>query len=74
MKQHITMFDREYPKDKQAEGIAISEAVAFGHCNKCGALKQCSKDVNFQFPVFAWCQQRKSQILKAWLQQPAEEE
>lgn len=63
---HITMFDRPYPVEKQAEGIAISEAVATGKCNSCGFLRQCESDDRFQFPPLAWCQQRKWQILKEW--------
>lgn len=30
---HITMFDRPYPAEKQAEGIAISQAIVGGHWN-----------------------------------------
>lgn len=63
---HITMFDREYPADKQAEGIAIQEAVAEGHCDKCGFLLKCSTDDSFRPPVFAWCFRRKNEILKSW--------
>lgn len=63
---HITMFDREYPPEVQAEGIAISEAVAKGHCNCCGFLSVCSTDDNFRPPIFAWCSRRKSEILKDW--------
>lgn len=66
MKSNVTIFDREYPREKQAEGIAISEAVAYGKCDKCAFLKQCQTDSNFQFHVFAWCHQRKHQIMKEW--------
>lgn len=66
MEKHITVFDRAYPREKQAEGLAISEASASGRCEKCAFLKQCARDSNFEFPVFAWCQQRKHQILKSW--------
>lgn len=61
---HVTMFDQEYPVDKQAEGIAIQEAVVEGHCDKCGFLSQCSTDDSFRPPVFAWCFRRKKEILK----------
>lgn len=64
--QHITMFDRDYPMDKQAEGVAIQAAVAEGKCNKCGFLAKCSTDESFRPPVFAWCFQRKEQILMTW--------
>ena len=40
--KHITMFDRQYTPEKQAEGLAISQAIVYGHCDKCGFLSQCS--------------------------------
>lgn len=61
---HITMFDRPYPPEKQAEGLAISQAIVDGHCYKCGFFHQCSTQDDFQFPVFAWCMKRKAEILK----------
>lgn len=61
---HITMFDRQYPPDKQAEGLAISQAIVGGHCQRCGFLGQCSTQNDFQFPPFAWCMRRKAEILK----------
>lgn len=39
---HVTMFDRPYPPEKQAEGLAISQAIVGGHCETCGFLPQCS--------------------------------
>lgn len=66
MGTHITVFTQEYPMEKQAEGIGISEAIVNGQCGKCPFLKQCSTDKNFVFPAFAWCQRRKRQILKEW--------
>lgn len=65
--KHITMFDREYPVEVQAEGIAVSEAVAKGHCNSCGFLNVCSTNDRFRPPIFAWCSRRKAEILKDWL-------
>lgn len=64
--QHITIFDREYPADKQAEGMAIHQAVATGACDKCGFLQKCSTDDSFKPPVFAWCQRKKAEILAKW--------
>jgi len=64
--KHITVFDREYPVDKQAEGIAVQEAVVEGHCDKCGFLCKCSTDDSFRPPIFAWCTRRKHEILKKW--------
>lgn len=63
----IVIFDElDYPKEKQAEGLAVSEAIVTGKCNECAFLKKCESDSNFQFPVFAWCYQRKLEILKEW--------
>ena len=64
--KHITMFDRPYPAEKQAEGIAVHQAVAEGHCVKCGFFGRCSTDSRFMPPVFAWCMRRKAEILSDW--------
>ena len=61
--EHSPMFDRQYSPEKQAEGLAISQAIVYGHCDKCGFLSQCSTQDDFKFPVFAWCMQRKAEIL-----------
>lgn len=66
MEKLITMFDREYQREKQAEGIAVSEAIVSGKCNDCPVFKRCTADRNFSFPFFTWCFQRKQQILKSW--------
>ncbi|WP_298030255.1 hypothetical protein [uncultured Dysosmobacter sp.] len=63
---HITVFDRQYPADKQAEGMAVQQAVAEGHCDQCGFLARCAADVSFVPPVFAWCARRKSEIMAGW--------
>ena len=39
---HITMFDRPYPPEKQAEGLAISQAIVGGHCHKMISYFLCS--------------------------------
>ena len=64
--QNIVIFDMDYPKEEQAEGIAVSRAVVYGHCEKCGFLKNCATNNNFKPPVFAWCQQEKKRILDGW--------
>ena len=64
--KHITMFDRPYPAEKQAEGIAISQAIVGGHCIECGFYKKCTTDNRFKFPVFAWCMRKKAEILADW--------
>lgn len=61
---HVTMFDRPYPPEKQAEGLAISQAIVGGHCETCGFLPQCSTQKDFKFPVFAWCMRRKAEIME----------
>lgn len=65
--KQIVFFDGVTHGDKQAEGIAISEAVVNGKCNNCPFLKECQSNENFKFPEPAWCYQRKMQILKDWL-------
>lgn len=64
--KHLTIFDRPYQIEKQAEGLAVSQAVVEGHCSNCGFLKQCSTDCSFKPPVLAWCARRKSEILDGW--------
>ena len=63
---HITIFDRTYPPEKQAEGLAVSRAIVTGQCLQCGFLQKCSTDETFEFPVFAWCAQEKARILAEW--------
>ena len=72
--KHITLFDRPYPPDKQAEGIAIHLAVVEGHCEKCGFLPQCSTQSDFQFPPFSWCMIKKAEILRGLGRPPEGEE
>ncbi len=64
--KHITIFDREYTMEQQAEGIAVSEAVVFGACDRCESLARCSTDVGFRPPADAWCVKRKAGILADW--------
>lgn len=72
--KHITVFDRPSPADKQAEGLAIHQAIVEGHCDTCGFLPQCSTQDDFKFPVFAWCMQRKAEILRNLSRLPGEAE
>lgn len=62
--KHITIFDKPYSMEKQAEGMAVHHAVAEGHCNECGFLGRCSADTSFRPPFFAWCAREKSKILE----------
>lgn len=61
----ITAFDRPYPADKQAEGIAVSWAVVSGACNKCKHLNRCERDGKFLPPSGAACMIKKAEILQA---------
>lgn len=63
---HTTLFDRPYPPEKRAEGLAISEAIVGGHCDECVFLANCITQRTFKFPATAWCMKRKSKILKKW--------
>ena len=59
----ITMFDKLYPADKQAEGRAISWAITSGACNSCLHLRRCSSDNRFVFPSDAACMKKKKELL-----------
>ena len=63
---NVTMFDRPYPTEKQAEGIAVFSAVMSGECNKCLSLAECSTNDHFRFPEDAFCMKRKDVILRGW--------
>lgn len=62
---HTTLFDRPYPPEKRAEGLAISEAIVGGHCDECVFLANCITQRTFKFPATAWCMKRKAKILAA---------
>ena len=64
--KHITKKKKKKPAEKQAEGIAISQAIVGGHCIECGFYKKCTTDNRFKFPVFAWCMRRKAEIMADW--------
>ena len=59
----ITMFDKPYPADKQAEGRAVSWAIATGACFSCRHLLRCSNDRSFVFPPSAACMKKKREYL-----------
>lgn len=60
----ITLFDRAYPRDKQMEGIAISQSVVSGECLKCPYYIRCSSDETFRFPLDAACMRRKRKLME----------
>lgn len=71
---HITMFDKLYPVDKQAEGIAVSWAVASGACEKCRYLPVCELCQAFTPPADSACMVKKRELLaKARAELEAEE-
>lgn len=51
----IAVLDKNIPKGKMTEAMAIQRAVISGACNKCQHLKQCEKDETFKFPKDAEC-------------------
>ena len=61
----ITAFDKEYPPEKQAEGLAMYQAVLGGHCLRCEYLIFCSDNESFQPPAFTWCARRRVEIVKS---------
>ena len=62
----VTIFAEELPREKQAEGIAVSEAVASGECARCMHLPVCEKVETFKPPGGAFCMVRKAEILKGF--------
>lgn len=61
----VTVFDRAYSPETQAEGQAVSWAVATGACNECGYLATCSRSdgVVWRPPATAACMIRKQELL-----------
>ncbi len=75
--KHTIVFDRPYSADEQAECMAIVQAEAEGHCDRCEFFKKCfgdddSFDASFNVPAFAWCMIRKAEILAVWKSGSAE--
>ena len=62
----ITMFTEELPREKQAEGVAVSEAVVSSECDRCMHLPVCERVETFKPPSGAFCMVRKAEILKGW--------
>lgn len=62
--KHFVVFDGgPYSLEKQAEGIAVNQAVIYGHCDNCSFLKKCATDTTFRPPFFAWCARKKAEII-----------
>ena len=64
--KHIVIFDRPLPLEKQAEDVAVNEAVVDGHCVRCGFYGQCLTQINFRPPLSSYCMRRKAEIIKEW--------
>ena len=63
---NVTIFDRPYPTEKQAEGIAVFSAIMSGKCNDCQSYAECTTNDHFKFPIDAYCMRQKAIILKGW--------
>lgn len=63
---NVVIFDKPYTADKQAEGIAIAQAVANGWCYTCRLRFRCECDPDFVFPGDMACMKRKREILEFW--------
>lgn len=63
---NAVIFDRIYPEEKQAEGIAIAWAVTSGACTSCRLRYRCEVDPDFVFPKAMVCMVKKQEILKEW--------
>lgn len=65
---NITIFDRLYPMDKQAEGMAVHWAVVSGACDSCSNRLPCENwtpDSPMVFPPpGAACATKKAEILR----------
>lgn len=62
---HITIFDRPYPRGRQTEAIAISQAAISGECLQCPYRSTCSTDDEFSFPDDAACMKIKKNLREA---------
>lgn len=63
-KKSVTVFDKPYSAEKQAEGLAVSWAVQTGACLMCEHLQNCESNRNFVFPEDSPCVKRKGEILE----------
>lgn len=63
---NIVIFDKLYPKDKQAEGMAINWCLLHGKCHACRDLVRCQVDPDFTPPKYSACMIRKRKILREW--------
>ena len=62
-KHFVVFYGGPYSLEKQAEGIAVNQAVIYGYCEKCGCLKRCASDTTFHPPFFTWCMRKKAEII-----------
>lgn len=52
--------------EKQAEGLAIVDAILSGECDKCPSFAECRVNEHFKFPVDAYCMKQKAIVMKGW--------
>ncbi len=64
MDNNMVVFDKPYPTEKIAEGMAVNWAVVNGACEECINLNQCASERDFKFPIDSPCMIKKAQILK----------
>lgn len=63
---NITIFDKAYDREKNAEGLGIAASVLNGECDTCPSVAVCSSNGRFKFPDDAACMVHKRDILQSW--------
>lgn len=63
---HITIFDKEYDREKSAEALGIGASAISGECDTCPSVAVCSSNGSFVFPTDAACMVHKREILRSW--------
>lgn len=61
---NIVIFDKPYSLEKQAEGMAVVEAVVKGWCENCCLRFRCECDPDFVFQPVCPCTIRKKELLE----------
>jgi len=61
---NIVIFDKPYSLEKQAEGMAVAEAVVKGWCENCRLRFRCECDPDFVFQPDCPCAIRKKELIE----------
>ena len=61
--KHITMFDRQYTPEKQAEDWQSLRPSCLGIVTSAPFATMLDTGAEFTFPAVAWCMHRKAEIL-----------